>query len=108
MEWLMLVAAIGFEIAATTCLKLAGGTARPLVLGAALALYAVAFLALAQALRGIPVGVAYAIWSGIGTAAIVTIGVVRFGESMTPAKLGFIGLILIGVVGLNLVAEQRS
>ena len=107
MPWLMLAVAILFEIAGTTGLKLAGGLARPGWLAAALVLYAVAFLALAQALKAIPVGVAYAIWSGIGTAAIVAIGVVHFGEAMTAAKLLFIALILVGVVGLNLAADPR-
>ncbi len=107
MPWLMLATAILFEIAGTTGLKLAGGLARPGWLAAALALYAVSFVAMAQALKAIPVGVAYAIWSGIGTVAIVVIGVVRFGEALTVAKLLFIGLILVGVVGLNLVTEPR-
>ena len=107
MHWLMLAGAIGFEIAGTTVLKLARGGERPLLLVAALALYAVAFLALAQALRAIPVGVAYAIWSGIGTAAIVAIGVAWFGEALTVPKALFIGLILVGVVGLNLVTDPR-
>lgn len=107
MPWLMLAVAILFEIAGTTGLKLAGGLARPGWLAAAIALYAVAFVALAQALEAIPVGVAYAIWSGIGTAAIAAIGVVHFGEAMTAPKLLFIGLILVGVIGLNLSAEPR-
>ena len=57
---------------------------------------------LTQALRTIPVGTAYAIWTGIGAVGVATLGVVLFSESASPARLGCIALIVAGVVGLKL------
>jgi small multidrug resistance pump len=53
------------------------------------------------ALRSIPLGIVYAVWSGVGTAAIVVIGFVLFREVLDAVKLGGIGLIIIGVIMLN-------
>ena len=55
-----------------------------------------------QALRTIPVGTAYAIWTGIGAVGVATLGVVLFSESASPARLGCIALIVAGVIGLTL------
>lgn len=74
--------------------------------GAALGGYAVAFLLLAQAVKEIPVGVAYALWSGLGTMAIVAIGAVFLGESVGLATLTGIALIIAGVVIVNLAGEH--
>ena len=57
---------------------------------------------LTQAMRTIPVGTAYAIWTGIGVVGVATLGVVLFSESASPARLGCIALIVAGVVGLKL------
>ena len=64
--------------------------------------YAVAFVLLAQALKSIDVGVAYAIWAGLGTALITLIGIVALGEPATALKLAGTALIVVGVVALNL------
>ncbi len=103
MHWLYLALAILLEVAATTVLKLSGGVTRPALLAAALALYGACFMILALAFRQIPVATAYAIWSGVGMVLIAGIGALFFREPVSAAKLGFIGLILIGVVGLHLV-----
>ncbi|MCY7313105.1 MAG: quaternary ammonium compound efflux SMR transporter SugE [Pseudoxanthomonas sp.] len=57
---------------------------------------------LTQALRTIPLGTAYAIWTGIGAVGVATLGVVLFAESVSPARLGCIALIVTGVIGLKL------
>ena len=63
--------------------------------------YAISFYAMSIALRSIPLGVVYAVWSGVGTAAIVLIGVFLFREMLDAVKVGGIGLIIVGVVMLN-------
>jgi small multidrug resistance pump len=97
--WLAL--AIGTEVVATTALKASDGFSR-LGWGAVVVVgYGVSFYALSITLRSIPLGVVYAIWSGVGTAAIVVIGYVVFGEVLSFVKLAGIGLIVIGVAMLN-------
>jgi len=63
--------------------------------------YVVSFVLLAQCLRSMAVGTAYAIWSAVGTALIVAIGTIFFGESLGPLKLIGIVLVIVGVVLLN-------
>ncbi|WP_067850918.1 DMT family transporter [Alicyclobacillus mali (ex Roth et al. 2021)] len=97
-----LAAAIACEVFATSMLKGTQGFSRfwpsiAVVLG-----YALSFYALSQALRTIPIGVAYAIWSGIGIAAIAAIGAVVYRQPITPIMAVGIGLIVAGVVILNL------
>ncbi len=102
----LLVLAIVCEVVATSALKASDGFTRPLPALVALAGYAVAFWALAVVLRTIPVGVAYAIWSGVGIVAITLIGRFVFGQSLdAPAVIG-IGLILAGVLVLNLFSAS--
>ena len=63
---------------------------------------------MALALKVIPVGVAYAIWAGLGTATIAVIGMVAFGEQVSALKIVFIGMIIAGAVGLNLITDTRT
>ncbi|GGX79401.1 DMT family transporter [Streptomyces minutiscleroticus] len=102
MKYALLFGAIAAEVMATTAMKYSHGFSRlwpSLVTGAG---YVVAFVLLAQALKSWSVGTAYAIWSGIGTAAVAAIGAAFLGESLTPAKVAGIVLIIGGVVVLNL------
>lgn len=107
MNWLMLYTAIAFEVGGTTSLKLAGGFARPGFFMLCLALYGISFTFLAMALKTLPVGVAYAIWSGAGTVLIATIGILWFQEAASPLRLLFIAMILIGAIGLNLTTRSH-
>ncbi|WKU05938.1 multidrug efflux SMR transporter [Micromonospora sp. HUAS LYJ1] len=102
MAYLFLLIAIGAEVAGTSLLKATQGFTRlwPTV-GLAVA-YLTAFGMLALAVRDIPVGVAYAMWSGLGTAAIVAIGAAFLGEPLSLTKVVGVGLIIGGVVVLNL------
>ena len=97
--WLAL--AIGSEIVATTSLKLSDGFSRLAPSVVVAVGYAISFWAMSISLRSIPLGVVYAIWSGVGTAAIVLIGYLMFHEVLDAVKLGAIGLIVIGVILLN-------
>ena len=97
----MLALAVGSEIVATTSLKVSDGFSKLAPSVAVVAGYAISFWAMSISLRSIPLGVVYAIWSGVGTAAIVLIGYLLFREVLDAVKLGAIGLIVIGVVLLN-------
>ena len=102
MTWLYLVLAIVFEVSGTTCMKLSEGLTKIVPSILLFVFYSLSFGALTLALKRIDVSVAYAVWSGVGTALIATIGVLWFKEPATVLKLISLGLIIIGVVGLNL------
>lgn len=102
MPWIHLLLAGIFEICFAIGLKYTEGFSRlwpsvGTVIAAGISLWF-----LTQALRTIPVGTAYAIWTGIGAVGVATLGVVLFSESASPARLGCIALIIAGVVGLKL------
>jgi len=97
-----LAAAIALEICGTTSLKLSQGFTRPGPTMAVVVCYAVSFAFLSLALRGIDLSIAYALWSGVGTAVVAVIGIVWFGESAGAWKLLSLGLIVSGVAGLHL------
>jgi small multidrug resistance pump len=101
-SWLFLLLAIVSEVIGTTALKLSEGLSRPGPAITMFVMYGLAFTLLAFALKGMEVGVAYAVWSGLGTVAITLIGVYWFDESLTWTKTLSIVLVVAGVVGLNL------
>lgn len=100
--WIQLVIAIVLELAGTSLLKLSDGFTKWHWGVAAIILYAICFWVMAGLLRHIPVGVAYAIWSGVGIVGITVIGFVAFGERLTAIQLLCILLILAGAIGLRL------
>ncbi|GIH68625.1 DMT family transporter [Sphaerimonospora thailandensis] len=103
MAWLLLAGAIASEVVATSALKLSDGLTRLGWSAVVTVCYIASFVLLAQALKlQMPVGFAYAIWAGIGTATIALIGALFFGEAMNLAKIAGIALIICGVVVLNL------
>lgn len=106
MAYVYLLAAIAAEIVATSLMKATEGFTRLWPTVAALAGYAVSLVALSQAVKGVQVGVAYALWSALGTAAIVAIGAAFLGEPLTVVKVVGISLIIAGVVTLNLSGAQ--
>lgn len=101
MPYVFLLAAIAAEVFATSTLKATDGFSRLWPTVACLAGYLVSFAALAQAVKDIPVGVAYALWSALGTAAIVAIGAAFLDEPITAVKLVGVSLIVAGIVTLN-------
>lgn len=104
--WLLLAIAIALEVAATFCLKFSDGFARWQWGVASIVLYSACFWVFAPTMKTIPVGVAYAIWAGVGIAAAAAIGAYAFGEKMSAAQLAFIGLIIAGAVGLRLTTTD--
>ena len=102
MAWVVLVAAGLFETGFAVCLKLSNGM-RVLWPTVGFALSALAsFGLLTVALRELPVGSAYAVWTGIGAAGTAAVGMIFLGDAASTMKLVSIALILTGVIGLNL------
>ncbi len=98
----MLAAAIAAEVAGTTAMKYSEGFTRLWPSLITVVGYVLAFVLLAQTLKTLSIGTAYAIWAGAGTAAVAAIGILWMGESAGLAKLAGIALIIAGVVVLNL------
>jgi quaternary ammonium compound-resistance protein SugE len=104
MAWLILFAAGMLEIGWAIGLKYTNGFTRlgPSVLTAGSMVASIVLLSLA--VRTLPVGTAYAIWTGIGTVGAVTLGIVLFDEPLTALRVGCVILIVTGMVGLKLAA----
>ncbi|HIK75153.1 MAG: multidrug efflux SMR transporter [Alcanivorax sp.] len=103
--WWVLLAAVVVEIAWAMSLKwiqLQPGLAS---ISTSLVLTALNMLALSFAMRGIPVGTAYAVWTGLGAVGITLLGVIVFDDPLGAARLGFLALIIVGVVGLKLSTQ---
>ncbi|MDT3670772.1 MAG: SMR family transporter [Aromatoleum sp.] len=106
--WLYLLVAIVAEVVATSALTASRGFSRPLPSVIVVTGYAIAFYFLSLTLRSIPVGIAYAVWSGVGVVLISLAGLVLFGQRLDlPALLG-IGLILAGVLVINLFSDVSA
>ena len=102
MAWIYLLLAGVFEIGFAIGLKYTEGFTRLWPSMGTIVSASISLWLLTQALRTIPVGTAYAIWTGIGAVGVATLGMVLFSESASPARLGCIALIVAGVVGLKL------
>ncbi|MEU2332128.1 multidrug efflux SMR transporter [Streptomyces sp. NPDC006654] len=102
MGYLTLAGAIAAEVAATTAMKYSDGFSRLWPTLVTALGYVVSFLLLAQTLKTVSIGTAYAIWAGVGTATIAVLGLLLFGEGLSLAKVAGIALIVGGVVVLNL------
>jgi small multidrug resistance pump len=100
--WVLLALAILCEIAGTSLLKASQGFAKPLFGMASMSCYGLCFWLLAFAFTRIPMGIAYAIWSGVGVVAVAVIGWLVFRQSISLTQAGFIVLTLIGTTGLYL------
>jgi quaternary ammonium compound-resistance protein SugE len=107
MAWLLIVIAGVFETGFAVLLKQSHGITRlwPTVGFAVCAL--ISFGLLTYALRSLPVGPAYAAWTGLGAAGTAAVVMIVLGEEMTAVKIGSIALILVGVIGLNLSGVTR-
>lgn len=104
MAWGILIAAGGLEVFWATFLKLSEGFTKPICTVLTFAGMAASFLLLARATRTLPLGTAYAVWTGIGALGALIVGVLLFRESLTPARLLFAALLLIGIIGLKATA----
>ena len=106
-SWFLLCAAIVAEVGGTTCLKLSDGFSRLIPSLGVVVLYSLSFVLLAAVLKAVDVSVAYAIWSGLGTALVAVIGILIFGEPLTAARLVSLGFVIVGVVGLQLTGAAH-
>ena len=108
MIWLYLVLAVAAETVGTSALKASDGFTR---LGPSILVplaYAISFYLLAIVLRSVPVGVAYAIWSGLGVVLIAIIGRVAFGERLDAAALIGMALIVAGIVVMQVFSRTTG
>ncbi len=104
MAWLYLLLAGIAEIGWAVGLKYTEGFTRPLPTVLTVLSMAVSVALLGLALKTLPIGTAYAVWTGIGTVGTALLGICLLGEPATAVRLGFIGLIVAGIVGLKAVA----
>lgn len=105
MAWLVLIVAAVFEVAFAVSLKPSDGFSRFWPTAGVLVFGVISVVLLSRTLDRLPVGTAYAVWTGLGSVGVVVLGVLWFGEPITPARLACIGLIVAGVVGLRLAGS---
>lgn len=106
MAWVYVFVAGAFEIAWVIGLKYSDGFTRPWPSVGTVAAMSVSMVCLALSLRAIPIGTAYAIWTGIGAVGTAIVGIVLFNEPRDVARLFFIVLIIAGIVGLKLATPS--
>lgn len=104
MSWIFLFIAGLFEIGWAIGLKYTHGFTRPLPTALTIASMVVSLALLGLALKTLPVGTAYAVWTGIGTVGTALLGIWLLGEPATALRLACVGLILAGIAGLKLAA----
>jgi quaternary ammonium compound-resistance protein SugE len=101
MSWYLLILAGLFEIGWAIGLEYSEGFSKPIpTLGTAIAMI-VSLILLSQAVKDLPIGTAYAVWTGIGAVGTASLGIVLFDESVSLLRMGFIGVIVVGIVGLH-------
>lgn len=104
MAWYILILAGLFEIAWAIGLGYSDGLSKPLpTLGTVVALV-VSMVLLAQAVKDLPVGTAYAVWTGIGAVGTASLGILLFDEPATSPRIVCIGVIVVGIVGLHVTS----
>jgi small multidrug resistance pump len=103
-----LLLAIASEVVGTSCLKLSNGMSRPLPTLVVLLAYGCSMLLLSKVVQTIPLGITYALWSGIGIVAIVLVGLLAYRQVPAPGQLMGIGLIAAGVVIVNLTGQLEG
>ena len=104
MPWIYLLVAGLFEIGFAIGMKYSEGFSKPLPTLATVAAALVSLYLMSQAMKSIPVGTAYAIWTGIGTVGTVMLGIFLFAEPVTAVRMGCIALIVTGILGLKFAA----
>lgn len=104
--WAFLAGAIALEVMGTFLLKLSDGFEKPLWGGLSILCYSACFWALAPVMKALPVGIVYAIWSGIGIVAASLIGIFAFDEKLGALQFVFVAMILTGAVGLQLTSSH--
>ena len=108
MHWLYLALAIIAEVIATSALKSSEGFSKPIASVIVVLGYIIAFYCLSLTLKTIPVGIAYAIWSGVGIVLVTTIAWIVFDQKLDVWGIIGIALIMSGVLVLNLLSKTSS
>ena len=106
MAWFFLLVAGGLEVFWSTCLKYSHGLTVPRFTVLTVVGMVLSFLFLSQATKVLPLGTSYAIWTGIGALGAVIVGIALFHESVSPARLIFAALLLVGIIGLKATSGQ--
>jgi quaternary ammonium compound-resistance protein SugE len=104
MSWYVLLLAGLFEVGWAVGLEYSEGFSKPVPTAGTVVALVISMALLAEAVENLPVGTAYAVWTGIGAVGTASLGVVLFDEPATLARVGFMSLIVVGIVGLHLVS----
>ncbi|WP_342309400.1 quaternary ammonium compound efflux SMR transporter SugE [Pseudomonas fluorescens] len=104
MSWIILLFAGLFEVGWAAGLKYTDGFSKPLPTALTIAAMAISLGLLGLAMKELPLGTAYAIWTGVGAVGTVIAGIILFGESMALFRLASVALIICGLVGLKISA----
>ena len=105
MNWILLIIAGLFEVGFATCLgkaKESTGNTSLLWYGGFLVCLSISMILLVKATKELPIGTAYAVWTGIGAAGTVVVGILFLGDPVSASRLVCVGLILAGVIGLKI------
>lgn len=105
--WIYLFFAIILEVSGTTCMKLSQGFTKILPSILIFIFYGLSFTSLTIVIKKIDVSIAYAIWSGFGTALIAIIGILWFREPLNQLKVISLVLVIVGIIGLNLSTKTH-
>jgi small multidrug resistance pump len=106
LAWIYLSAAIATEVVGTVFLRYTDGFTKPAPSLFVIVTYILSLWLTALALKGLEISLAYAVWAGVGTAAIAIIGMTAMGETVNALKLASIALVIGGVIGLNLTGAN--
>ncbi len=104
--WVLLLFAITSEVIGTSCLKLSEGFSKPIPTLVVLVAYSTSMLLLSRVVQTIPLGITYALWSGIGIVAIVLVGLFAYKQVPSPGQLVGIATITAGVIIVNLTGQH--
>jgi quaternary ammonium compound-resistance protein SugE len=105
MHWIFLIVAGAFEMAWVVCLKFSQGFTKPAASVGTVVFMAASLYFLSLAAKTIPLTTAYAIWTCIAAAGVAILGIFLFAEVVTPLRIGFLLLIIVGIVGLKLTTQ---
>lgn len=104
MSWILLALAGLFEIGWAIGLKYTEGFTKPVPTALTATAMVISIVLLGMAVKHLPMGTAYAVWTGIGTVGTVILGIILFAEPVTAVRLGCIALIVTGIMGLKFAA----
>ena len=102
MSWYVLIVAGLFEVAWAVGLEYSDGLSKPWPTAGTVVALVISMALLAKALETLPVGTAYAVWTGIGAVGTAALGIMLFDEPAELTRIAFIGVIVVGIVGLHL------